>query len=278
MDAWRLEQALSIMREGKNLAVQSSGNHQELLSVSPGKPYAVSGNGIAVIPIMGPMVKGGGKNGEADSVEIRRSLRAAVQDTAIGGIMLVIDSPGGTVAGTDELARDVRSASEVKPTAAHIEDLGASAAYWVASQAGTITANHTAEVGSIGTMAMVEDSSGAAKADGIVVHVVSTGAYKGAFSPGTEITPDHLAYLQEQANALNTHFMTAVSKGRKVGMSRVETWADGRAWIASTAKDMGLIDGVTRLDDAMRTLQKSIPKRTMKSQILRSEIELASIE
>jgi signal peptide peptidase SppA len=252
--------------------------HQELLAVAPGKPYQIAGQGIAVIPIMGPLVKGGGKNGEVDSVAIRRQLQAAVQDKEIGGIMLVIDSPGGTVAGTDELARDVLAANSVKPVAAHIEDLGASAAYWIASQAGTLTANHTAEVGSIGTMAVVEDTSGMAKAEGIVVHVVSTGSYKGAFVPGTEVTSDHLAYLQEQANALNAHFMTAVSKGRKVGMKKVEGWADGRAWIASTALDMGLIDGVTRLEDAMIKLQKSIPKRSMKSQIIRADIEMSSME
>jgi ClpP class serine protease len=127
-------------------------------------------------------------------------------------------------------------------------------------------------------MAVVEDTSGLAKAEGIVVHVVSTGAYKGAFVPGTEITTEHIAYLQEQANALNAHFMTAVSKGRKAGMKKVESWADGRAWIASTALEMGLIDGVTRLEDAMIKLQKSIPKRSMKSQIIRADIEMSSME
>jgi ClpP class serine protease len=72
--------------------------------------------------------------------------------------------------------------------------------------------------------------------------------------------------------------MTAVSKGRKAGMKKVESWADGRAWIASTALEMGLIDGVTRLEDAMIKLQKSIPKRSMKSQIIRADIEMSSIE
>ena len=278
MDSWRLEQALAILRAGRDLPRASMEKHQELLAVAPGKPYQIAGQGIAVIPIMGPLVKGGGKNGEVDSVAIRRQLQAAVQDKEIGGIMLVIDSPGGTVAGTDELARDVLAANAIKPVAAHIEDLGASAAYWIASQAGTLTANHTAEVGSIGTMAVVEDTSGLAKAEGIVVHVVSTGAYKGAFVPGTEITTEHIAYLQEQANALNAHFMTAVVKGRKVGFKKVESWADGRAWIASTALEMGLIDGVTRLEDAMIKLQKSVPKRSMKSQIIRADIEMSSIE
>jgi len=273
--AW-LSRAFALLRTGRYVPKHSS--EVEKTAASPGKPYQVAGQGIAVIPIMGPLVKGGGKSGEVDSVAVRRQLQAAVKDPDIGGIMLVIDSPGGTVAGTDELARDVALAAAVKPVAAHIEDLGASAAYWVASQAGTVTANHTAEVGSIGTMAVVEDSSGAAKAEGIVVHVVSTGAFKGAFVPGSQVTDEHLSYLQEQANSLNSHFMAAVAKGRKVGMKKVEGWADGRAWIASTALDMGLIDGVTRLDDAMKQLQKSIPKRSMKSQIIRADIDIASME
>jgi signal peptide peptidase SppA len=238
------------------------------------QPYPVQ-DGIAIIPIAGPIMKGGGSFGEVDSLEVRRNIRKAARDEDVAGIMILIDSPGGTVAGTEELANDVRDAGAVKPVFAHIEDLGASAAYWVASQASRITANATAEVGSIGTVAEVVDSSGAAKSEGITYHVVSTGPYKGSFSPGAPITEEQLAYLQQRVNDLNKFFLAAVAKGRKVSAKTVEGWADGRVWIAGTAAEMNLIDGVQRFDQAMATARKSIPRRSRASAIAKAEIDLA---
>jgi signal peptide peptidase SppA len=237
-----------------------------------GRPFALDSGGVAVIPMSGPLIKGEGKLGEVNSLQIRRAVRAAAADEAVGAIMLLIDSPGGTVAGTEELARDVRNARARKPTFAHLDDEGASAAYWIASQAEKVTANATAMVGSIGTVAVVEDLSGALSADGIKVHVVSTGAYKGAFAAGAPVLPEHLTYLQGKVDELNGHFLDWVAKGRGATPKTVQGWADGRMWLAGEAKAMGLIDGVMQFDQAMEAARKAVPKRTAKGAIARAQI------
>jgi protease-4 len=146
----------------------------------------------------------------------------------------------------------VRQAKAKKPVVAHIDDLGASAAYWVASQAQRITANPTAEVGSLGTLAVVPDLSGMAARDGIQIHVVSTGPYKGMGIPGTAITEEHLAEVQRRVNNVNAFFMSAVRTGRRMTTAQMQAVSDGRVWIAEEAQQLGLIDAVRPLETAMR--------------------------
>lgn len=215
------------------------------------KPYFVDATGMAVIPIDGAMQKGESKYGGANTVWLRRQVRTAAKDPDVSGIMLLVDSPGGTVAGTQDLAEDVASANRVKPVFSHVEDLGASAAFWVMSGTRRITATPTSEIGSIGTLAVVEDYSAVTEKKGIKVHVISTGPYKGAGVPGAPITDDQLAYFRDRVEAVNAHFLAAVGQGRGKSPAAVQEWADGRVWIADRAKEMGLIDGVTLFDQAM---------------------------
>ena len=218
-------------------------------------------DGIAIIPISGPMMKGKSKFGGTSTVQTRQAVRQAIRDTAIGGIALYIDSPGGTVAGTAELANDVRVAGESKPLFAHFEDLCASAAYWVGSQARQLSASATTEVGSIGVVAVVIDSSKRAEMAGIQVHVISTGEFKGAFAHGAPITDDMLAQIQTRVDDLNEHFLGAIATGRRMSMKSVRGLADGRIHIASKALEMRMIDKVQSFDDTIGQLQRLISKQ-----------------
>lgn len=222
--------------------------------------YAMVGDGVAQIRIDGPTAKSFGKFGEMSSVFVRKAIRAASVDQAVASILLVIDSPGGYVAGTDDLARDVAAANEVKPVVAFIEDLGASAAYWVASQAGKVYANPTAQVGSIGVFAVVEDFSKAAEVAGVTVHVLSTGPLKGAGAEGSPVTDEMLAAWQTEIDDTMAHFAAAVRKGRKMSPSAFAEVSTGGTWIASKAKDLGLIDGVRTLDAVVAGMPK--PRRS----------------
>lgn len=213
--------------------------------------YSIA-NGVAVIHMSGVLMKGESKfGGTVNSIAIRRALRMAARDEDVTAIMLVIDSPGGSVAGTEDLANDVADINQKKPIYAHASDLTASAAFWVASQTRRITANSTAMVGSIGTVAVVEDTSKKAEMEGVKVHVISTGKFKGAFTDGTPVLEEHLSYLQEIINKTNEHFLNAVAKGRQMKMSDLEKVADGRVFMADDAKAAGLIDQVQSLDHAI---------------------------
>src|SRR6185436_13049667 len=139
----------------------------------------------------------------------------AAADPSIKTILLLIDSPGGTIAGTAELADSVAAANKIKPVIAHADDQMASAAYWIASQCRMITSNRTALVGSIGTYVEVYDTSKMYENAGVKVHMISTGPHKGALVDGTPVTDDQLAEVQKLVDSLNRHFLAAVSAGRK---------------------------------------------------------------
>jgi len=251
--AW-FAQAVDAVREGTfqpyaraiDVNVDAAANEP-----SDGPSFSVTSDGIALIEIVGQITKGDSSFGGASSVALRRSIRAAAADESVRGILLLVDSPGGTVAGTEELATEVLKARGSKPVWAVGEDLVASAAYWVASQSERISANPTAQIGSIGTIAVLTDSSGRATANGLVVHVISTGPLKGVGVPGAPVTDDHLAYLRARVEGMNEFFLAAVERGRRVPRATVESWADGSLVLAASAKALGMIDAVETLEETV---------------------------
>lgn len=208
-------------------------------------------DGVAVIRANGTLMKhASSMTGGSSTVMLRQAIRTAMQDPNVGAILLAIESPGGTAAGTYELAQTIQMASAAKPVISHIEDLGASAAYWIAASTQSIAANAPAMVGSIGTYAVVQDLSALAAKEGIKVHVVRAGAFKGVGEPGTEITADQLAMLKERVDAVNEFFLTGVMEGRKMNRSQVNELADGRVHSAAKAQELGLIDKVQTFEES----------------------------
>lgn len=212
---------------------------------------------VAVIRLVGTMAKGGGY-GWANTTQVRQDVRAATRDPNISGILLAIDSPGGTVAGTASLADDVRAARKAKPVWAHIDDLGASAAYWVASQTGAVYANSpTALVGSIGTLQVVADFSQAAEKAGVKVHVFRTGPLKGTGAAGAPVTEAQAQYLQGMVDRVQQSFSVAVKSGRRLTDKKLEMASTGGVWLADEAQNLGLIDGVRPMDETLAALIKA---------------------
>jgi len=209
-------------------------------------------SGIATIHMIGPMMKGDSKYGGVNSVLTRQIIRCAVSDDDATSILLCIDSPGGEVAGLGDAQDAVRDADAEKPVYAHIDDLGASAAWFLASQARRITVNATGQVGSVGTVAVVEDSSAAYEMAGAKVHVLSTGEFKGAFASGTKVLPSHLAYLQKLVTDMNALLMKKASlNGRVVYRREV---MDGRLFVGRDAQSVGLVDAVRSMEDTYADL------------------------
>lgn len=221
--------------------------------------FSSTQEGIGIINLNGPLMKHASSFSESCSTVVaRQEINRMANDPNIRGIMLRIDSPGGTVAGTKELADAVSSANAKKPVIAFCNDLTASAAYWIASQCGSIEASETTFVGSIGTYCVVADSSAAAEKIGVKVHVVRAGELKGMGTPGTEITEDQLAEVQNQVFGLNQFFLDAVSTGRKIDMASVSKIADGRVHLAGEAQKLGLIDKVSSFEDCFDRFANSV--------------------
>ena len=143
----------------------------------------------------------------------------------------------------------------MKPTFSYAADMMASAAYEVASQTGRIFANESAMVGSIGTMTVLTDMTGLAEKLGIKVIPVTSGGMKGAGIPGTPITEEKVAYIQSLIDGMNDQFVGAVALGRNMSLNQARQLADGRVHLAEAAVDLGLIDGITSLENAITALQ-----------------------
>lgn len=229
--------------------------------MSDGEPFQVV-DGIAVIEIVGMMTKFGSSLSDTPgSVTLRKAVRNAAADNAIRGILLRFDSGGGMVAGTDDLAQDVARANTIKPVVAYIEDMCASAAYYVASQCGRVVANVSAIIGGIGIYAAIQDFSAAFAEQGVKVHVIKSAELKGAGEEGTKITDAQLAEFQRAVDSFADLFVTAVARGRGMSVKKAKALADGRVHVGAEAIPLGLIDAVETLDEAMADLQQRADKR-----------------
>lgn len=228
--------------------------------------YSLGDDGLARVSMTGMMTKYGSSfSSYMGSVRMRRVVRAMAADEKVKGVLMRIDSPGGSVSGTDDLADDVAALAKVKPVTAFIEDLGASGAYYVASQATRIMAGPGALVGSIGTYSVVYDYSQAAAREGIKVMVIRAGKFKGAGITGTEITDEQKAEMQRVIDSINNQFVNRVASGRKMKREDAEAVADGRVHIAADALTLKLIDAIGTLDTAAAELRSGFnarPNRT----------------
>jgi signal peptide peptidase SppA len=188
--------------------------------------------------------------GAAGAQQVQAAIERAVKDPAVDAILLVIDSPGGTLAGTQELADVIYAARAEKPIVAYASDLACSAAYWIGCQATEFLANETASIGSIGVYRTLVDSSRAYENEGLRVHLVRSAPQKGVGVDGIPITAEQLVVEQALIDQAADLFIGAVARGRSTGADRVRPLATGRTWYAPEAKDLGLIDDITSLAGA----------------------------
>ena len=228
----------------------------ELAATQGPREFGTIKDGVGIIEITGALTKRGSSlSAAAGMLDIAATVNQYAADPAVKSILLRIDSPGGTVAGTGDLADAVWNARQKKTVIASVEDQAASAAYWIASQAGEVYANETGTVGSIGTFLTLIDASKANEKAGLKVHVLRSGPYKGT-GGGDEITPEQITKAQELVDEAHRLFVTAVSRGRGVGVDKIGKLADGSLLYAKQAQSAGLIDGIKSFDAALAGLLK----------------------
>jgi signal peptide peptidase SppA len=214
-------------------------------------------DGIGVVAIEGPILRKPDLFariffGATGSEDIGAALREAAGRDDIKAVFLHIDSPGGTVAGTPELADAVAALDKKKPVYAFSSGLMCSAAYWVASQARAIYATPSAQVGSIGVVQAVIDNSAALDKAGIKVEVFSVGKYKAMGAPGTPLTDDQRELISSNLAEIAGEFHTAVlAKGRSIPAEAME----GQTFSGRQAQRYNLAGMVPDRAEAMRRLR-----------------------
>lgn len=206
------------------------------------RPILTVEDGIASISIIGPLMRKPSLFaqvvfGATDLDEINSSLEKAASDPAVRAILLEIDSPGGTVNGTPEVAQAVREAARVKPVYAFTQGLMASAAYWIGSQADAVYATPSAMLGSIGVIVSFLDVRGALEGMGYKMEVFTSGKFKGMGLPGTSLTDEQREHIQSRVEETAREFKSAVlARGRKIPDEAME----GQVFYAREAQKYNL--------------------------------------
>ncbi|MGL3208698.1 S49 family peptidase [Bradyrhizobium sp. BR 1433] len=216
---------------------------------------------IAVISVSGPLTPRGSWFGSSLAGIASQATRAA-DDPDVAAIVGDVDSPGGTVHGTAEAAAAFAYAASKKPVIACVNTLAASAAYWIASQASEIVMTPSADVGSIGAMAMHVDYSKALEEAGINVTMIRSeqSPRKNEAHPFGPLSDEARAYVQGRINDAGADFIKAVAGGRRVSQAKVrEEFGQGRMFGAKEAISRGMADRVATLDQVIAGLVANAP-------------------
>ena len=218
---------------------------------------------VAVIPIEGTLVNKGTFIGQSSGVTsyegIRYQVARAAASPDVKGVVFEIDSFGGECSGMLEAAADIAALSKLKPTMAILTDWAYSAAYCLASQAGSIVAPQFGGAGSIGVIMLHADYSGMLEKEGIKVTIIKAGAKKADGNPYEELPVEVLDKWQAEANAIREQFAMVVAKGRKGSITKAKALAtEAEAFTAPEALSLGLIDAIADPSAAFEAFVKEI--------------------
>lgn len=178
-------------------------------------------------------------------------VREQANDASVSHIVIEIDSPGGTVAGTEAAADAVAYARRKKPVIAVATSMAASAAYWIASQASRIVVGNNSEVGSIGVLAVHLDYSQMLEQNGIRATVLRSAPKKALGQPYEALDEEARADWSNMLQQYHERFAEAVRRGRKRSESWIEKVATGATWIGNDAVERGLADEVGSLESVI---------------------------
>lgn len=219
-------------------------------------------DGVAVLPIEGVIAKRMNLltqvSGGTSTQLAGQALQDAINDPAVHSIILSIDSPGGTVDGTQALADTVYAARQSKTIITLASGCMCSAAYWIGSAASSVyIADSTTVVGSIGVVTSHTDVSGSQAKEGLKTTEISAGKYKRIASQYAPLTQAGQQSIQDQVDYTYSLFVDAVAKNRNVSTSTVlRDMADGRVFMGKQSIDAGLTDGIVTLDRLVSMLNK----------------------
>ena len=202
----------------------------------------------AIIPIKGVITSGLHPIyrviGFADTEQIAGWVRAAAADPAIEEILLRIDSPGGMVTGTPELAAAVAAADKIKPVAAHTSGMMDSAAYWIASQARALCCTPSADVGCIGVYQVCYDETALIEGFGVKATIFKSGDLKAAGHPHIPMSEAQAAHIQAEIDAIGVQFRAAATARRPIAEDSMR----GQSFLGTEALARGLVDDVCTIE------------------------------
>lgn len=174
----------------------------------------------------------------------------------IKGILMDINSGGGTVVSTESIMLALRKSK--KPSAAVIQDMGASGAYLIATEADRVFASRFSSVGSIGITTDFLDTSAQDRKNGVIFYDFSSGKYKGMIKEHNQMTAEQRNVIMEDIMKLHNILVDYVSENRNIPMEKVKILATGRTYVGDDALKLGLIDEIGGIPEAGKWLKYTI--------------------
>jgi protease-4 len=187
-------------------------------------------------------------------------LKKYADDDSIKAIILHVNSPGGGVAASEEIYREVKRIRDEKKKriVAAIETVGASGAYYVSSATNKIYADEGSIVGSIGVISEWVNYGDLLHWAKLKAIVMKAGEFKDTGNPTREMTPAEQQYLQSLIDNMHSQFIQAVADGRKMKFQDVKAVADGKVWTGQQAASMKLIDQVADFQAVVKDTAKAV--------------------
>jgi protease-4 len=208
-----------------------------------GKPY---GERIGVVEIEGVI---------SESRQTMEDIIRFKEDPAIKGVIIRINSPGGSVGPTQEIYREVVKLKEKKKVFVSMGSLCASGGYYIAAAGEKVFANPSSITGSIGVIMQSVILEDLLKKIGVKSNTIKAGDLKDAGSPFKEMTPEERAYLNEVVKNIHEQFIKDIADGRKMDLEKIRKLSDGRVYTGLQAKEMGLVDGIGNFYDTVDELK-----------------------
>jgi protease-4 len=235
---------------------------------------------IGVIELHGPIVPDASlplpvATGERFTALVERALL----DRSVRGVILHVNSPGGSVLVSDQMLHGVRRLAKKKPVVACFGDVAASGGYLAALGAASIHAEPTTITGSIGVVSMRLGVGPLLDRLGIRVATVKRGNRADMHSPARALAPDERAVVERELSEVYDYFVDAVAQGRARSRAEIERVAEGRIYSGCAAQREGLVDGVGGFPDALTDLQGRIGSGAarLEPQVLGARWSLGSV-
>lgn len=207
------------------------------------------GDKIGIVEIEGVIADG--KDAMEDIVRFK-------EDDGIRGVIVRINSPGGSVGPSQEIYHELKKLAAKKKVYVSASSVCASGGYYIASAGEKIYANPSTITGSIGVIMEQVVAEELLKKIGIQPNTLKAGKFKDVGSPFRKMKDDERAYFQQILDSIHEQFIKDVAEGRKMPFEQVKKLSDGRVYTGTQAKELGLVDGIGTFYDTVDDMKKDL--------------------
>jgi protease-4 len=222
----------------------------DVVKASSGK--ADSKNKIAIVYTEGEIVDGEGSPRQIGGDRLARELRKVRLDDKVKALVLRVNSPGGSVTASEVISREVELIAKDKPVVVSMGNFAASGGYWISMNADKILAEENTITGSIGVFGILFNVQKLANDNGITWDAVTTSDLANLNTVSRPKTAEELALIQNIVDLIYDRFVKNVAEARQLPEATVKEIAQGRVWSGIDAKNLGLVDDIGGIDDAVK--------------------------